>query len=59
MTRTERRKNKIRKNEFFLVLAKKKSTKGQKIFVTVTEDFIELRVMAKEIVGDKFEIGGL
>ena len=59
MTRTERRKNKIRKNKFFLVLAKKKSTKGQKIFVTVTEDFIELRVMAKEIVGDKFEIGGL
>ena len=57
MTRTERRKNKKRKNKFFLVLAKKKSTKGQKIFVTVTEDFIELRVMAKEIVGDKFEIG--
>lgn len=78
------------------VLAKKKSTKGQKllgellgwltdapfgtdeiynqladahhsyylvekdemqIFVTVTEDFIESRVMANKITGDKFEIG--
>ena len=25
--------------------------------ITVTEDFIESRVLAKEIVGNKFEIG--
>ena len=30
---------------------------GKQIFVTVTEDFIESKVMAKEIVGNKFEIG--
>lgn len=30
---------------------------GKQILVTVTEDFIESKVMAKEIVGDKFEIG--
>lgn len=30
---------------------------GKQIFVTVTEDFIESKVMAKEIVGDKFEVG--
>ena len=30
---------------------------GKQILVTVTEDFIESRIMAKEIVGDKFEIG--
>lgn len=27
------------------------------IFVTVTEDFIESKVMAKNIIGDKFDIG--
>ena len=27
------------------------------IFVTVTEDYIESKIMAKKIVGDKFEIG--
>ena len=27
------------------------------IFVTVTEDFIESKVMVKNITGDKFEIG--
>lgn len=82
--------------EIIPLLAKKKSTKGQKvfgellgwltdapfgtdeifnqfadmhnayylvqqeeiqIFVTVTEDFIESKVMAKNITGDKFEIG--
>ena len=31
--------------------------KGVQILVTVTEDFIESKVMAKEIVEDKFEIG--
>ena len=31
--------------------------KGVQILVTVTEDFIESKVMAKEIVGNKFEIG--
>ena len=30
---------------------------GKQILVTVTEDFIESKVMAKEIVGNKFEIG--
>ncbi len=30
---------------------------GKQILVTVTEDFIESKVMAKEIAGDKFEIG--
>lgn len=31
--------------------------KGVQILVIVTEDFIESKVMAKEIVGNKFEIG--
>lgn len=31
--------------------------KGAQILVTVTEDFIESKVMVKEIVGNKFEIG--
>ena len=82
--------------EIVPLLAKKKSTKGQKVFgellgwltdapfgtdelfnqiadahnayylvhqedrqicVTVTEDFIESKIMAKKIIGDKFEIG--
>lgn len=30
---------------------------SKQILVTVTEDFIESKIMAKEIVGDKFEIG--
>lgn len=30
---------------------------GKQILVTVTDDFIESKVMAKKIVGDKFEIG--
>lgn len=30
---------------------------GVEMLVTVTEDFIESKVMAKKIVGDKFEIG--
>lgn len=30
---------------------------GKQIMVTVTEDFIKSKVMAKEIVGNKFEIG--
>ena len=30
---------------------------GKQIFVTVSEDFIESKVLAKEILGDKFEIG--
>ena len=29
----------------------------RQIFVTVTEDFIESKIMAKKIIGDKFEIG--
>ena len=30
---------------------------GRQIFVTVTEDFIESKVLVKEITGNKFEIG--
>ena len=30
---------------------------GKQILVTVTDDFIESKVIAKEIIGDKFEIG--
>ena len=30
---------------------------GKQILVTVTEDYIESKVLAKEIVGNKFEIG--
>lgn len=30
---------------------------GKQILVTVTEDFIESKIIAKEIVGNKFEIG--
>ena len=39
-------------NAYYLV-----QEEGKQIFVTVTEDFIESKVMAKEIVGNKFEIG--
>lgn len=39
-------------NAYYLV--EKENTQ---IFVTVTEDFIESKVMAKKITGDKFEIG--
>ena len=39
-------------NAYYLV-----EQEGRQIMVTVTEDFIESRVMAKEIVGNKFEIG--
>ncbi|MCR4610115.1 MAG: helix-turn-helix domain-containing protein [Eubacterium sp.] len=39
-------------NAYYLV-----EQEGKQIMVTVTEDFIESRVMAKEIVGNKFEIG--
>lgn len=39
-------------NAYYLV------DKGEtQIFVTVTEDFIESKVMAKKVTGDKFEIG--
>lgn len=40
------------RNAYYLV-----QEEGKQIFVTVTEDFIESKVMAKEIVGNKFEIG--
>ncbi|MBR6880258.1 MAG: helix-turn-helix domain-containing protein [Clostridiales bacterium] len=40
------------KNAYYLV-----EGDGKQIFVTVTEDFIESRVMAKPVTGDKFEIG--
>lgn len=40
------------RNAYYLV-----QEEGRQIFVTVTEDFIESKVMAKEIVGNKFEIG--
>ncbi len=39
-------------NAYYLV-----QKEGKQIMVTVTEDFIESKVMAKEIVGNKFEIG--
>lgn len=39
-------------NAYYLV-----QEEGRQIMVTVTEDFIESRVMVKEIVGNKFEIG--
>ena len=39
-------------NAYYLV-----EQEGRQIMVTVTEDFIESRVMAKEFVGNKFEIG--
>ncbi len=39
-------------NAYYLV-----EQEGKQIMVTVTEDFIESRVMAKELVGNKFEIG--
>lgn len=40
------------KNSYYLV-----SQEEKQILVTVTEDFVESRVMAKNIIGDKFEIG--
>lgn len=40
------------KNAYYLV-----QQDDKQIFVTVTEDFIESKVMAKNITGDKFEIG--
>ena len=40
------------KNAYYLV-----QQEDIQIFVTVTEDFIESKVMAKSIIGDKFEIG--
>ena len=39
-------------NAYYLV-----EQEGKQIMVTVTEDFIESKVMAKELVGNKFEIG--
>ena len=39
-------------NAYYLV-----QQEGRQIMVTVTEDFIESKVMAKEIAGNKFEIG--
>ncbi|MGN0394518.1 MAG: hypothetical protein ACI4EF_04085, partial [Coprococcus sp.] len=39
-------------NSYYLVYQE-----DRQIFVTVTEDFIESKVMAKKIIGDKFEIG--
>ena len=40
------------RNAYYLV-----QEEGKQIFVTVTEDFIESKVIAKKIVGNKFEIG--
>ncbi len=40
------------RNAYYLVLQD-----GKQILVTVTDDFIESKVMAKKIIGDKFEIG--
>ena len=39
-------------NAYYLV-----HQEDRQIFVTVTEDFIESKIMAKKIIGDKFEIG--
>ena len=39
-------------NAYYLV-----EQEGKQIMVTVTEDFIESKVMTKELVGNKFEIG--
>lgn len=39
-------------NSYYLV-----QQEDKQIFVTVTEDFIESKVLAKKIIGDKFEIG--
>lgn len=39
-------------NAYYLV-----HLEDRQIFVTVTEDFIESKIMAKKIIGDKFEIG--
>ncbi|SEG07536.1 DNA-binding transcriptional regulator, XRE-family HTH domain [Eubacterium ruminantium] len=39
-------------NAYYLV-----EQEGKHIMVTVTEDFIESKVMAKELTGNKFEIG--
>lgn len=39
-------------NSYYLV-----HQEDRQIFVTVTEDFIESKVMAKNVTGDKFEIG--
>jgi len=40
------------RNSYYLVLQD-----GKQILVTVTDDFIESKVMAKKIIRDKFEIG--
>lgn len=39
------------------MLSVEHQTENTQIFITVTEDFIESKVMAKKITGDKFEIG--
>ncbi len=39
-------------NSYYLV-----QQEDKQIFVTVTEDYIESKVLAKKIIGDKFEIG--
>ena len=39
-------------NSYYLV-----HQEDRQIFVTVTEDFIESKVMEKNVTGDKFEIG--
>ena len=39
-------------NAYYLV-----HQEDRQIFVTVTEDFIESKIMAKKIIGEKFEIG--
>lgn len=39
-------------NAYYLV-----EQESMQIFVTVTEDFIKSKIMAKKIVGDKFDIG--
>lgn len=39
-------------NAYYLV-----EQEDSQIFVTVTEDFIESKIMAKEITGEKFDIG--
>ena len=46
------RELRIRRNAYYLV-----EQEGKQIMVTLTENFIESKLMAKEIVGDKFEIG--